>query len=149
MMEFDPINLFNAIVLILMLAPNIMFWRMAKSRENTEKFDNKAVILFEQIGRYACMLLMIFPIGVWKFGFGSVMAMVVYALQNTVLLVSYIAVWMFSFKKMTLSKAVALSVIPTVIFLANGIILKHWLLVAASVVFGAAHITVTWRNNAR
>ena len=116
MMEFGPINLFNAIVLILMLAPNIMFWRMAKSRENTEKFDNKAVILFEQIGRYACMLLMIFPIGVWKFGFGSVMAMVVYALQNTVLLVSYIAVWMFSFKKMTLSKAVALSVIPTVIF---------------------------------
>ena len=39
-----------------------------------------------------------------------------------------------------------LYVLPCLIFLLNGLFLRHWLLVFFSVLFAAAHIAITWQN---
>lgn len=44
-------------------------------------------------------------------------------------------------------KGIALAVIPTVIFMLSGILLKHWLLVIGSVLFGIGHICITYKNH--
>ncbi|HOM03754.1 MAG TPA: hypothetical protein PLH43_13190 [Acetivibrio sp.] len=44
-------------------------------------------------------------------------------------------------------KAIALAVIPTCIFLLSGFLLKHWLPVSASVLFGVGHVYVTYQNH--
>ena len=40
-----------------------------------------------------------------------------------------------------------LSIIPVIVFLLSGLALRHWLLVIAAVIFGAAHIYITNKNN--
>ena len=55
-MEFGWINLFGAVIVILMLIPNIVYAVKNKSEQNlcTNRFMN----VIEQLGRYACIFLM-------------------------------------------------------------------------------------------
>ena len=45
-----------------------------------------------------------------------------------------------------LIRMLPLAVLPCLIFLLNGLFLRHWLLVFFSVLFAAAHIAITWQN---
>ena len=55
-MEFGWINIFGAVIVILMLIPNIVYAIKNRGEKNlcTNRFMNAA----EQIGRYACIVLM-------------------------------------------------------------------------------------------
>lgn len=143
-MKFSIINFCGVIIVALMLLPNIIYAIRHKGMEN--KCKNKAMNALEQIGRYAAMLLMVLPIGVWKFGFPSAAGMVVYLVGNGVFLLSYLIIWVFYFKKTTIVRALALAVLPTAIFLNSGLMLRHWLLVGAALCFGVGHVYVTWKN---
>ena len=144
-MEFGWINIFGSLIVIIMLMPNVVFSLKHKNAEN--KCKNIVMNGTEQIGRYLCIVLMWFPLFVKEFGFKSVAEMLIYVLGNGVLLVTYLIIWFFYFKNPTAKKALSLAVIPTIIFLLSGILLRHWLLVAAAVLFGIGHIYVTVQNN--
>ena len=131
--------------MILMLVPNIVYAVKFLGGEN--RCTNRVMNLLEQIGRYASMALMILPLGVWEFGFSNVAVMLVYLFGNAGLLAAYWIVWAFYFRKATRGRALALAVLPTCIFLLSGLTLRHWALVLAGAVFGAAHIYVTRENN--
>jgi len=88
------------------------------------------------------------PLLVWKFGFLNVEEMLVYVVGNLGLTVAYIIIWIPYFKRKTLGKAIALAVIPTCIFLLSGLLLRHWLLVLAALLFGMGHIYITYQNHA-
>ena len=129
---------------ILLLIPNIIYAVRVKNQKN--KCTNKFMNILEQIGRYGCMFLMIFNIGIVESGFPSINAFIIYLVGNTVLMLSYWIIWMLYFNKQTYREQMALAVIPTGIFLLSGITMLHYFLIIFAVIFGIGHIYVTSRN---
>lgn len=144
-MQFGLLNVLGLLIVAIIMIPNIIYAMKFRNVEN--KCTGKVLNVVEQVGRYASILLMFVPLGVWEFGFPSVFAMLVYVVGNGVLVLAYLIVWVFYFKKQTLPKAMTLAILPTCIFLLSGITLQHWFLVAAAVIFGIGHITITYQNN--
>lgn len=142
-MEFGWINLFGAGIVVLMMIPNIIYAARQKQDE-TQIEVPRGLSACEQVGRYGCIILMWLPLLVWKFGFGSVEEFLIYLVGNGALLLCYYLFWMLYSQKKTLSKAMALAVIPTAIFFLSGILLRHWLLAAFAILFGIAHCTITY-----
>ena len=145
-MEFGWINLFGAGIIVLIMIPNIIYAAKQKQDETQIK-GPRYLSACEQLGRYGCIILMWLPLLVWKFGFGSVEEFLIYLIGNGVLLLCYYLFWMFYSRKRTLSVAMALAIIPTAIFLLSGILLRHWLLVVAAILFGAAHCMITYMTH--
>ena len=143
-MEFGWISVFGAVIVILMLIPNIVYALRNPGEKNN--CMSKIMNAIEQIGRYACIVLMWLPLLVWKFGFPSVFEMLLYLFGNGFLLVLYWAVYAAFLKRKTGKRALALAVIPACIFLMSGLLLRHWLLVVSAVLFGIGHIYVTRKN---
>ncbi|MCD7731218.1 MAG: hypothetical protein LUI05_06960 [Oscillospiraceae bacterium] len=143
-MEFGWINVWGTILVIIMLIPNIIF--AIRNPHSGNKCRNFLVNMTEQIGRYASMALMILPIGIWEFGFRSVFEMLLYFIATAALLTAYLVVWVFYFRAESACKAIALALLPTSLFLVSGILLRHWLLVIAAILFGAAHTYITTQN---
>ena len=143
-MEFGWISVFGAVIVILMLIPNIVYALRNPGEKNN--CTSKIMNAIEQIGRYACIVLMWLPLLVWKFGFPSVFEMLLYLFGNGLLLVLYWAVYAAFLKRKTGKRALALALIPACIFLMSGLLLRHWLLVVSAVLFGVGHIYVTRKN---
>ena len=143
-MEFGWINVFGAVIVVLMLIPNIVYAIQNKGEKNlcTNRFMN----VVEQIGRYACIVLMWLPLFVWKFGFASVLEMVLYMACNGMLLAAYWIAFADYMKRKTARLALVLAVLPVCIFLLSGILLRHWLLAGFAVLFAVGHIYVTYKN---
>ena len=143
-MEFGWINLFGGIIVILMLIPNIVY--ALQNRDEQNRCANKLMNILEQVGRYGCILLMWFPLLVWKFGFKSVPEMLLYFVGNGALLLAYWLVYARYLKQRTAGRAMALAVIPACIFLLSGLLLRHWLLAGFALLFAVGHIYVTMIN---
>ena len=143
-MEFGWINVFGAVIVILMLIPNIVYAMQNRNEKNlcTNRFMN----VIEQIGRYSCIVLLWLPLIVWKFGFASVFEMLLYFVCNGMLLAAYWIVFAFYMKHKTERRALTLAILPACIFLLSGILLRHWLLVGFAVLFAVGHICVTYQN---
>ncbi len=139
------INLFGLIIVILLLIPNAIY--AIKHRDAENKCTNRLMNILEQIGRYGCMLLMIFNIGIGKFAYSSVAALLIYLFGNGLLLIGYYICWALYFKKAKSSLAMAMAILPTAIFMLTGLTLRHYPLIAASIIFGIAHIYVTRANS--
>ena len=138
------INIFGLIIVILILVPNIIYAIKVKDHENN--CQNKLMNILEQIGRYGCMFLMVFNIGIFELGFISVATVLAYLFGNLILLVSYLVIWVLYFKKPEYPKQIALAVIPTIIFILSGITSLHILLIIFGIIFGVGHIYVTKQN---
>lgn len=138
------INLFGFIIIVLMMIPNIVY--AMKFRGVTNKCKNKWMNLLEQVGRYGCMFLMIFNIGIAEFGYASVEAFLLYLLINAVLMLAYWIIWVLYFHKQQQWKSLALAILPSCMFLFSGILLRHVLLVILAIVFTVSHIFVTIKN---
>ena len=144
-MEFGWINGWGATIVIIMLIPNIIFTIRNPHLEN--KCENVIMNTIEQVGRYTSMALMIVPVLAWKFGFKSVLEMIFYVVVTSVLLLLYLVVWFFYLKSQSKDKAIILALLPTMIFVISGILLRHWLLMIAGILFGIGHIYVTLQNS--
>ena len=143
-MEFGWINVFGAVIVVLMLIPNIVYAIKNKGEKNL--CANRFMNVVEQIGRYACIVLMWLPLLVWKFGFASVLDMMLYMACNGLFLVAYWIAFAVYMKQKTVQLALVLAVLPACIFLLSGILLQHWLLAGFAVVFAIGHIYVTYKN---
>ena len=143
-MKFGWINVFGGIIVILMLIPNVVYAIKNKGEKNL--CGNKFMNVIEQVGRYACIVLMWLPLLVWKFGFASVAEMVIYVVVNAILLAAYWALFAIYMKRKSAGLALALAVIPACIFLISGILLRHWLLAGFALLFAVGHVYVTAKN---
>lgn len=138
------LNIFGLIIIVLILIPNIIYAIKVKDRQN--RCRNKFMNILEQIGRYGCMFLMVFNIGIAERGFRSIGMFFAYLFGNLILIISYWILWFLYFQKPTYGKQMALAVIPAIIFLISGITMMHWLLVIFAIIFGIGHIYVTDQN---
>ena len=143
-MGFGWINVFGAVIVVLMLIPNIVYAIKNKGEKNL--CANRFMNIVEQVGRYACIVLMWMPLLVWKFGFASVLDMMLYMACNGLLRAAYWIAFAFYMKRRTVRLAIVLAVLPSCIFLLSGILLQHWLLVAFAILFAIGHIYVTYKN---
>lgn len=138
------LNISGLIFVVLLLIPNIIYAIKMKNQKN--QCSNKFMNVTEQIGRYGCMFLMVFNIGIAEFGFKSVGAFLVYLFGNMLLMISYWIIWMLYFNKPTYWKKMSLAAIPICLFLLSGITMLHYLLIVFGIIFGIGHIYVTNKN---
>ena len=138
------LNIFGLIIIILLLIPNIIYAVKMKSQSN--KCSNKFMNTLEQIGRYGCMFLMVFNIGIAELGFRSISAFMIYLFGSVLLMISYWTIWILYFIEQTYWKQIALVIIPTCLFLLSGIAMLHYLLIIFGVIFGIGHIYITIKN---
>lgn len=144
-MEFNWINIISGCVVILMLIPNIVF--AIKNKERRSEKTSKTIRIIEQISRYLCIILMVIPLFVWEYGFSPLEFMFVYLFGNIILLILYYIFWGLYSKRRTLGNAIALAIIPTLIFINCAISVKHWALLVSAIIFGISHIYITYINN--
>ena len=140
------LNIFGMIFVVLLLVPNIVYAVKCRNENQQNKCTNKFMNILEQIGRYGCMFLMVFNIGIAEFGFASKTAFLIYLIVNAVLMASYWIICFFYFKRPVYWMQLALAIIPTCLFFLSGITMQHYLLVICSVIFGIGHIFVTNKN---
>lgn len=138
-------NYYGAIFIVIMMIPNIIFCIKCKE-ELINHWDNKAVEIMEQIGRFSCFGLMIINIPGTYYGLWFDNALLVYIIIDSLLLTVYSIIWIIYFKKNSIFKALFLSIIPSIIFLFSGIMFSSILLIIAAVIFASAHITISYKN---
>ena len=137
-------SLFGLIIVLLLLLPNFLYARKHKQPQNRCK--SWLINTLEQIGRYCCMLLMVFNVDIFEKGFASVQSLVVYVLGSGTLLLLYWVFWLVYCRKPSVFTAVMLAVLPTLLFLLCGLTLRRHLLTGFALLFGAAHIYITLVN---
>ena len=141
----DWFNPFGLIFIVIIMIPNIIYAIKCKDGF-TNKWSNKTVELLEQIGRFGCFGFMIINIpGTW-FGWWSDEALAVYLIVNALLVLLYCILWIICFKKNTVFRALALSVLPSVIFLFSGIMSRSVLLIVSVAIFAPCHIMISYKN---
>ena len=138
-------NVFGLAFIVVIMIPNIVF--AVKYKEGFEnRWNNKAIESIEQIGRFGCFGFMIFNVpGTW-FGWWSDEAFAIYLIIDTLLIALYCSIWVICRKKMSVFGALALSVIPSVIFLFSGVMSRSILLIITSVLFAPSHILISYKN---
>ncbi len=139
------INVFGLVFLVVIMIPNILY--AIKHKEGFQnKWQNRAVEILEQIGRIGCFAFMIINIpGTW-FGWTSDEAFAVYLIADAALVVLYCIIWILCFHKNSMFKAIALSMIPSVVFLFSGIMSRSVLLIVAATLFAPCHVLISYKN---
>ena len=127
------------------MLPNIVFALTHKDGfENL--WQNRAEEVLEQIGRFCCIVFMVVNVpGTWQ-GWPSDEAFALYCVVDAALLALYCVIWAVCFRMNSLFRAVALSVIPSVIFMFSGVISRSLLLTAGAVIFAPCHIAISVMN---
>lgn len=141
----DWIHIWGLIFIVLIMIPNIIFAINCKDGfKNT--YQNKAIETAEQIGRFGCIGFMVFNIpGTW-FGWWSDEAFAVYLIVGALLVALYCLIWIICWKVHNVFKALALSIIPSVLFLFSGIMSRSVLLIFSALLFAPAHILISYKN---
>lgn len=135
------LNVFGLVMVAVIMIPNILFAMKCKDGF-VNKWNNKSVETVEQIGRFGCFGFMIINIpGTW-FGWWSDEAFAVYLVVDAVLVTLYCVIWAVCFRKSSVFRALALSIIPSVLFLFSGIMSRSILLTIAAVLFAPSHILI-------
>ena len=141
----DRFNIFGLIFIAIIMIPNIIYAIKCKDGF-INKWSNKTIELLEQIGRLGCFGFMIINIpGTW-FGSWSDKAFAAYLIVNVILVLLYCTIWIICFKKNTVFRALALSVLPSVLFLVSGIMSRSVLLIVFAVIFAPCHILISYKN---
>ena len=138
-MRFGWINAVNAGFVIVLIAVSVIGQKKSgvPPMESRHKFLN----VLEQTGRYACMALMILPLlPDWEFGLPSEIAMIFWLVLPVLLLIGYAVLW----TKAKNGGAVlyGLAILPALLFLNCGLLLRHPALAVFAVLFGICHTLI-------
>lgn len=143
MMEW--IHVFGLFCMVIMMIPNIIFALKCKDGF-VNQYHNRFIEMIEQIGRFGCFIFMIIEIPGTSFGWLFDGARSIYIIIDMVLLIAYCMIWMICFKKESLFRSLALSMIPSAIFLLSGILRQNILLIISSILFAPSHIMISYKN---
>lgn len=126
------------------MIPNIIY--AVKYKNQVVVYDNKATIIFEQIGRYCCFAFMIFNIPYTYIGFWFSFGKIFYITINAVLLLGYCISWSVLWNKNGIVKALLLSIIPSSVFIVSSILIASIPLFVFAVIFAVTHILISIKN---
>ena len=138
-------NLFGLIVMIFIMIPNIVFALKCKDGFDNA-WQNRAVETLEQIGRFGCFGLMVINIPGTYFDFVSMTTYLLYILIDMILVFLYCLIWIICFRKNSIFRALALSILPATLFVYSGIMSRSILLIIAAIIFAPCHIILSYKN---
>ncbi len=162
------INWFNLIIVVLLLAPNLLY--ALRRGDGRNLCRTRWMNVTEQVGRYGSMLFMVVCFRKGGFGFSSVFSLLMYGFGTLLLLLAYWTVWLVYFRmtgvhifgggrepaavfaagREAVWRAEALqwllALLPCGIFLVSGITLEDAALIAFGLCFALGHICVTREN---
>ena len=117
-------NYYGLAVMAVVMIPNIIY--AVKNKGNVaDTYNNKLATVAEQVGRYGCFAFMIFNIPYSYFNFWFDYAIIVYLAVNGGLCLAYLIFWIICRNKSGKLRALALSVIPSCIFIFSGVMLLN------------------------
>lgn len=132
-------------MIAVIMVPNVIFAMKCKDGfEN--KWNNRFVETIEQIGRFGCFGFMVINIPGTCLGWIDGKAFVVYLVVDILLTALYCLIWIICFRKNSVFRSLALSVIPSAIFLFSGIMSRSVLLILSAIIFAPSHIMLSYRN---
>lgn len=138
------INFYGLAIVALIMIPNVVF--AMKTKDGFENlWHNKAVETFEQIGRFGCFGFSFINVPHTVAGLPDG-ALPIYLSVSGILLFLYIGGWVLLWKKPGLCRAILLSLLPSVLFLFDGIICRSLLLTVAALEFAPCHILISCKN---
>lgn len=138
-------NFIGLIFVAVILIPNIIF--AAKNKDGFQNFyQNKFVEIFEQIGRFGCFITMFFTPPFLNLGFKINGAKTAYIITGAVLVALYCLGWIVFGKENSVRKSLALSIIPSVLFLESGLLSLNFPLIILSLIFAPCHIIISYKN---
>lgn len=141
----DWINIYGLVFMVAIMIPNIIF--AFKNKDDFQNlWSNRIVEILEQIGRFGCFCFMVLIIPNCGFGFWSNEHFAIYLIVDTILIVIYWLIWAICFKRNSIFKALALSVIPSLIFLISGALSRYLPLLVASIIFAPCHVVISYKN---
>ena len=130
------------------MLPNIVFALTHKGGfENL--WQNRAVEALEQIGRFGCFFLMIVNIVPLCGGFWSAAAKTAYCAASAGLAALYLFGWIVFWREDSMAKALTLSILPSLLFLESGVLMRNYPLILAAVIFAPCHILISAKNAVR
>ena len=138
-------NYYGLIAVAIIMIPNIISAVLDKGTFENQ-FNNKVILVLEQIGRYGCMTFMIFNIPYTYFDFWFDSALIVYLSVNGAMLALYLLGWILYRKGRGRAKMLWLSITPTLIFLFSSIMVLSIPLILCSIILGIGHITISYKN---
>ena len=138
-------NYYGLAIMAVIMLPNIVYFVKHKN-DAANAYNNKTVTVLEQIGRYACFVLMIFNIPYTYFNFWFANSLAVYLSVNGALCLTYLIFWIVCWNRNGKLKALTLSIIPSIIFLFDGIVLANIPLIVCAVIFAVSHIYISCKN---
>lgn len=139
---FNPYGL--AVMLVIMV-PNIIF--AFKNQDGfTNKYNNRAVEIFEQIGRYGCFVMMVINIPGTYLGFSFPGALALYLITDGLLLFLYCLIWYLMRNRPGIIRSLALSVLPSMVFLVSALLLAYWPLLIFALIFSVFHVLLSYKN---
>ena len=138
-------NIFGLAFITAIMIPNIIF--ALKHKEAFEnRYHNKTIEIIEQIGRFGCFGFMIFNIPTTWFGWWSDEAFATYLIVDALLIALYCTIWIICWRKNNIFKALALSIMPSTVFLFSGIMSRSVLLIMSALLFAPTHILISYNN---
>lgn len=138
-------NFIGLIFVAVILIPNIIF--AAKNKDGFQNFyQNKFVEIFEKIGRFGCFITMFFTPPFLNLGFKINGAKTAYIITGAVLVALYCLGWIVFGKENSVRKSLALSIIPSVLFLESGLLSLNFPLIILSLIFAPCHIIISYKN---
>lgn len=138
------INFYGLAIVALIMIPNVVF--AMKTKDGFENlWHNKAVETLEQIGRFGCFGFSFINVPHTVAGLPDG-ALPIYLSVSGILLFLYIGGWVLLWKKPGLCRAILLSLLPSVLFLFDGIICRSLLLTVAALEFTPCHILISCKN---
>lgn len=140
------LNYYGLIFVTILLIPNMIY--AIKNKDGfSGNYHNKTLEVFEQIGRYACFILMIFNIPYTQVGFWFPYGLTVYLVTNSVLIFAYCLIWIILWKHSGILKALLLSGIPSLMFVFSGVMIASIPLFLFSIIFAVSHILISVKNS--
>lgn len=141
----DWFNYYGLIFMAVVLIPNIVYAVKNKDGFNGN-YHNKTAEVFEQIGRYACFILMVFNIPYTWIGFWFPYGLTVYLVTNSILVLAYCLIWIILWKNSGVVKALLLSIIASLMFIFSGTMIASIPLFLFSTIFAVSHILISVKN---
>ncbi len=138
-------NYYGLIIVALIMLPNIIFAIKYKDGFGGS-YKNKCAEIFEQIGRYDCVVFMVFNIPYTYLNFWFNGALLTYIIVNGTLCTAYLIFWAIFWNKSNMARAITLSVLPSCIFLFSGVMLLSVPLLVFSIIFAVCHILISCKN---
>jgi len=139
------IHTVGLVIVTLIMIPNIIFAIKCKDGFQNN-WNHKTVELLEQIGRFGCFGFMIIDIPGTCFEWWSGNTLFWDWIVCSALTLLYCVCWVICWKKNTVFRALALSILPSAVFLFSGVIRGSVLLTVSAMLFTPCHILISYKN---